>query len=61
MYSILNYNGDNKKTAKAVITEVKESQITHVDFRTSLFDKKKFPSYWNKDYSRKTSALHSRC
>ena len=39
MYSILNYNEDNKKTAKGVIAEVKENQITHGDFRTSLFDK----------------------
>lgn len=42
MYSILNYNGENKKTAKGVITQVKERQISHEDFLTSLFDRKSF-------------------
>ena len=38
MYSILNYNGLNKKTAKGVISEVKKKQITHEDFKNSLFE-----------------------
>ena len=42
MYSILNYNGENKKTAKGVITQVKERQISHEDFLTSLFERKSF-------------------
>ena len=42
MYSILNYDGMNKKTAKGVITQVKNHQITHEDFKTSLFEKKQF-------------------
>ena len=40
MYSILNYDGANKKTAKGVITEVKKRQISHEDFKRSLFDEK---------------------
>lgn len=42
MYSILNYNGKNKKTAKGVIKSVKKAQITHSDFKTSLFDRVSF-------------------
>ena len=42
MYSILNYDGANKKTAKGVISEVKNHQITHEDFKISLFEKKQF-------------------
>ena len=42
MYSILNYNGDNKKTAKGVITQVKKSQISHEDFKRSLYERKSF-------------------
>ena len=38
MYSILNYDGMNKKTAKGVITQVKTKQITHEDFKNSLFE-----------------------
>ena len=40
MYSILNYDGKNKKTAKGIIKQVKNDQITHQDFRNSLFEKK---------------------
>ena len=40
MYSILNYDGANKKTAKGVITQVKKRQISHEDFKRSLFDEK---------------------
>ena len=42
MYSILNVDGANKKTAKGVITQVKNEQISHEDFKTSLFEKKTF-------------------
>ena len=42
MYSILNYDGDNKKTAKGVISEVKNRQITHENFKTSLMAEKRF-------------------
>ena len=42
MYSILNYSGDNKKTAKGVITQVKEGQISHEDFKRSLYQRKSF-------------------
>ena len=42
MYSILNYDGKNKKTAKGVITQVKNDQITHQDFKNSLFEEKQF-------------------
>ena len=42
MYSILNYNGLNKKTAKGVISEVKKKQITHEDFKNSLFEEIQF-------------------
>ena len=42
MYSILNYNGLNKKTAKGIILEVKKKQITHEDFKNSLFEEIQF-------------------
>ena len=42
MYSILNCDGANKKTAKGVITQVKNDVITHDDFKSSLYEKKKF-------------------
>ena len=42
MYSILNADGANKKTAKGVITQVKNDVITHEDFKTSLYERKKF-------------------
>ena len=42
MYSILNYSGKNKKTAKGVIETVKKRQITHQEFKTSLFDRVSF-------------------
>ena len=42
IYSILNVDGANKKTAKGVITQVKNEQISHEDFKTSLFEKKTF-------------------
>ena len=42
MYSILNYDGDNKKTAKGVISEVKHRQLTHENFKTSLMKEKRF-------------------
>merc|ERR1712030_135512 len=42
MYSILNCDGANKKTAKGVITQVKNDVITHEDFKSSLYEKKKF-------------------
>ena len=42
MYSILNYDGANKKTAKGVITQIKKHQITHEDFKRSLFEKKQY-------------------
>ena len=42
MYSILNYDGGNKKTAKGVISEVKKQQITHEDFKTALYRQKQF-------------------
>ena len=42
MYSILNCDGANKKTAKGVITQVKNEQISHEDFKTSLYEKKTF-------------------
>ena len=42
MYSILNYDGGNKKTAKGVISEVKKQQITHEDFKTALYHQKQF-------------------
>ena len=41
MYSILNCDGANKKTAKGVITQVKNDVITHDDFKSSLYEKKK--------------------
>ena len=42
MYSILNYDGENKKTAKGVISEVKNRQLTHENFKTSLMKEKRF-------------------
>ena len=39
MYSILNYSGKNKKGA---IETVKKRQITHWEFKTSLFDRVSF-------------------
>ena len=42
MYSILNYDGENKKTAKGVIEQVKKKQIQHEDYKTSLFNSKTF-------------------
>ena len=42
MYSILNYDGENKKTAKGVISEVKHRQLTHENFKTSLMKEKRF-------------------
>ena len=42
MYSILNADGANKKTAKGVISQVKKDVITHEDFKTSLYQKKTF-------------------
>ena len=42
MYSILNYNGENKRTAKGVIEQVKKKQIQHEDYKTSLFNSKTF-------------------
>ena len=42
MYSILTLNGFNKKTAKGVISEVKNMQIRHNDFKTCLFEEKVF-------------------
>ena len=42
MYSILNFDGENKKTAKGVINQVKNDQIIHEDYKTSLLKKKTF-------------------
>ena len=42
MYSILNLDGGNKKTAKGVINQVKNDLISHDDYKTSLFNKKTF-------------------
>ena len=42
MYPILNFDGANKKTAKGVITQVKNEQISHEDFKTSLYEKKTY-------------------
>ena len=42
MYSILNFDGENKKTAKGVINQVKNDLITHEDYKTSLLKKKTF-------------------
>lgn len=42
MYSILTHSGFNKKTAKGVISEVKNQQIRHNDFKSCLFDQKVF-------------------
>ena len=53
MYSILNYNGKNKKTAKGVIKTVKKDQITHSDFKTSLFDRVAFVHKGTKIISEK--------
>ena len=53
MYSILNYNGENKKTAKGVITQVKRNQISHQDFLTSLFGRKSFVHTGTKIISEK--------
>ena len=38
MYSILNYNGENKKTANGIPGQVKNDQITHEDYRNSLIN-----------------------
>ena len=40
MYSILTLDGYNKKTAKGVISEVKNRQISHNDFKICLFEQK---------------------
>ena len=40
MYSILKYDGESKNTAKGVIRSVKEKQITHSDYKETLFEKK---------------------
>ena len=42
MYSILNYNGENKRTAKGVIEQVKKKQIKHEDYKKALFNTKTF-------------------
>ena len=42
MYSILNYDGTNKKTAKGVNSQIKKKQISHADFKTSLLDEKQY-------------------
>ena len=42
MYSILNYNGENKRTAKGVIEQVKKKQIKHEDYKKALFNSKTF-------------------
>ena len=36
MYSILNINGANKKTANGIPGQVKNDQISHEDYRNSL-------------------------
>ena len=38
MYSILNYDGANKKTANGISAQVKNDQITHEDYRNSLLN-----------------------
>ena len=38
MYSILNYDGANKKTANGISGQVKNDQITHEDYRNSLLN-----------------------
>ena len=42
MYSILNYNGENRRTAKGVIEQVKKKQIKHEDYKKALFNSKTF-------------------
>ena len=37
MYSIKLLNGWEKKTGKGILTKVKKNQITHEDFKTTLF------------------------
>ena len=38
MYSILNINGANKKTANGIPGQVKNDQISHEDYRNSLIN-----------------------
>ena len=38
MYSILNYDGGNKKTGNGIAAQVKNDQITHEDYRNSLLN-----------------------
>ena len=37
MYSIKFLNGWEKNTGKGILTKVKKNQITHEDFKTTLF------------------------
>ena len=39
MYSMRLGNGEEKKTAKGVLSEIKNNQITHDDYKTVLFHK----------------------
>jgi len=38
MYSIMNYDGGNKKTGNGIAGQVKKDQITHQDYRDSLLN-----------------------
>ena len=40
MYSIKLLNGWEKKTGKGILTEVKKNQITHEDYKTTLFQRR---------------------
>ena len=42
MYSILQYNQQNKKTAKGVISYITAKKISHEDYKTSLEQRKRF-------------------
>ena len=48
MYPILNYNGENKRTTKELIKQVKKAQIKHEDYMTSLFNSKTFVHFGSK-------------
>ena len=38
MYSILNYDGGNKKTGNGILAQIKNDQITHEDYRNTLLN-----------------------
>ena len=59
MYSILTEDGSTKKTGKGILTVVKDKEITHENYKDTLFEKKqmhhKMPKIMQKDHSMYTA------